>query len=290
MQSSIAALTCVIAFIASPAAWAGSPQDEAAIRQVFANFSTSWNQPGMPGFEELFAPDADFVVITGRWLKGRGEIASYHRQLLEGRYKGSRNSVDSVDVRFVTPGIAVAHVASRGQYTQDGKELTRTGLATATLVKTAEKWLISAFQNTLTGGPGAVLPVPTWTQPMGETDRELIKLQHEWAAARVRRDAPFLERFYAKEFRITAMDGSIVSRADDIEAFASGALRPESVTNEDMSVAVYADTAVVTGLEKVKGTHKGAFGQFALRFTNVFVRRDGRWQLVTHQSTEVRNP
>lgn len=38
----------------------------------------------------------------------------------------------------------------------------------------------------------------------------------------------------------------------------------------------------------IRGIYKGAFGEFALRFTNVFVRRAGRWQLVTHQSTEVR--
>ena len=29
------------------------------------------------------------------------------------------------------------------------------------------------------------------------------------------------------------------------------------------------------------------FGEMALRFTNVFVRRDGRWQLVLHHSTPV---
>jgi ketosteroid isomerase-like protein len=56
-----------------------------------------------------------------------------------------------------------------------------------------------------------------------------------------------------------------------------------------MRVSVYGDTAVVTGLEKMKGTYKGAFGQFTVCFTNVFVRRDGRWQLVAHQSTEVRS-
>jgi ketosteroid isomerase-like protein len=120
-----------------------------------------------------------------------------------------------------------------------------------------------------------------------QTEKELISLQHQWAKARVKRDVAFLEKLYAPEFRITSMIGSMVERADDIAAFASGDLKPESVTNEDMQVSVYGDTAVVTGLEHVKGTYKGNFGDFALRFTNVFVRRDGRWQLVTHQTTPV---
>ena len=121
-----------------------------------------------------------------------------------------------------------------------------------------------------------------------ETIKELLELQHQWAAARMRRDVAFLEKFYAREFRVTSMNGSIVSRAEDIGVFASGDMRPESVTNEDMEVLVYDDVAVITGLEKVRGTYKGMVGDFALRFTNVLVRREGRWQLVTHQSTEVR--
>jgi ketosteroid isomerase-like protein len=121
-----------------------------------------------------------------------------------------------------------------------------------------------------------------------DTVKELLALQHQWAAARVKRDVAFLESFYAKEFRITSMDGSVVSRAVDIGVFASGEMKPESVTDENMEVLTYDDVAVVTGLEKVRGTYKGVFGNFALRFTNVFVQRDGRWQLVTHHSTEVR--
>jgi hypothetical protein len=44
---------------------AGDSSDEQAVRDVFAAFSASWNQPGMPGFGDLFTEDADFVVISG---------------------------------------------------------------------------------------------------------------------------------------------------------------------------------------------------------------------------------
>ena len=121
-----------------------------------------------------------------------------------------------------------------------------------------------------------------------DTIKELLDLQHQWADARVRRDVAFLEKFYAQEFRITSMNGAVVSRSEDIGVFASGDMRPESVIDEDMEVLIYDEVAVITGLEKVRGTYKGRAGNFDLRFTNVLVRRDGRWQLVTHQSTEVR--
>jgi ketosteroid isomerase-like protein len=136
---------------------------------------------------------------------------------------------------------------------------------------------------------GVLALTPSWAQsPDEETEKELINLQNEWATARIKGDVAFLERLYAKEFRITAMDGSVVDRARDIAVFASGEMKPQAINDENMKVAVYGETAIVTGVEDVKGTYKGNYGEFALRFTNVFIRRDGRWQMVTHHSTPVR--
>jgi ketosteroid isomerase-like protein len=120
-----------------------------------------------------------------------------------------------------------------------------------------------------------------------EDQNALLALQDQWAAARVRRDAPFLERFYAKEFRVTALSGAVVDRAADIANFASGELKPEQVSDDDMIATVYGDVGIVTGREYMKGTYKGRFGEFTVRFTHVYVRREGRWQLVTHQSTQI---
>jgi uncharacterized protein (TIGR02246 family) len=135
---------------------ADTAKDEEAIRNVFSAFRHSWDQPGMPGFETLFTEDADFVVITGRWLKGRDEIVRYHRELLRSAYAGSRSLPYSVTVRFLTTEIAIAHVAAGARYMRDGQEQTRTGLSTATLVKRNGQWLVAAFHNTLTSGPGAL--------------------------------------------------------------------------------------------------------------------------------------
>src|SRR5215470_9605915 len=146
-------LICLLCSGASLSA-AGDSSDERAIKDVFAAFSASWNQPGMPGFGDLFTADADFVVITGKWMKGRDEIVSYHKDLLVKRYNGSHSFMDSITVRFLQPNIAIAHVASGATYMADGREQRRTGLGTATMVKVNGKWLIAAFHNTLTSGPG----------------------------------------------------------------------------------------------------------------------------------------
>ena len=46
-------------------------------------------------------------------------------------------------------------------------------------------------------------------------------------------------------------------------------------------------TVIVTGRENVKGTFKGAPGEYSLRFTNVYGRRHKTWQLLTHHVTQI---
>jgi ketosteroid isomerase-like protein len=134
---------------------------------------------------------------------------------------------------------------------------------------------------------GLTILMPGWAQSTGEIEQELLALQDQWASARVKGDVAFLETFYAKELRINTASGSVVERDADIALFASRAIKPEYIRDGDMNVSVYGDAAVVTGIENLKGTRKGVFGEMSLRFTNVFVRRDGRWQLVAHQSTVI---
>jgi len=55
----------------------------------------------------------------------------------------------------------------------------------------------------------------------------------------------------------------------------------------DMKVHVYGDTAIVTGLNTTKGTFKGKDTSGAYRFTDVFVKRDGRWQVVATRASLV---
>jgi uncharacterized protein (TIGR02246 family) len=135
MRILLAVLSCVAMLTTGSVASAADSSEEESVRNVFSAFRQAWDQPGMPGFGTLFTEDADFVVITGKWLKGRDEIVSYHHDLLRGKYAGSRTMPYSVTVRFLTSEIAVAHVATSARYMHDGKEETRTGLATATLVK-----------------------------------------------------------------------------------------------------------------------------------------------------------
>jgi ketosteroid isomerase-like protein len=118
-------------------------------------------------------------------------------------------------------------------------------------------------------------------------EQTFLKLQHDWAEARKNADIPFLENFYAKEFTVGVMTGGESTRAQDLAMFSSGDLKPSVIEDSEIHVSIYGETAMVTALEHLEGIYRGHSGAFDLRFTNVFVHRDGRWQIVRHQAAQV---
>ena len=82
---------------------------------------------------------------------------------------------------------------------------------------------------------------------------------------RIAGDTAFVERFYAKELRLQTADGGVVTRDEDIALFAARAVRPEFIRPRDLRVAVYGATAIVTGVDSLKGTYRGHPGEMALQ-------------------------
>jgi uncharacterized protein (TIGR02246 family) len=132
---------------------------EQAVRRVVADFAEAINRGDAKAFAALFAEDADFVVITGKYLKGRNAIVTYHARLFTDDFQGSHLDVTSVAVRFLRTDVAVARVATKR--TENGGKEMRTSFPMFVLTKQGESWLIAAVQNTLTSGP----PVPSVGTP-----------------------------------------------------------------------------------------------------------------------------
>jgi len=62
----------------------------------------------------------------------------------------------------------------------------------------------------------------------------------------------------------------------------------ESGANSEMRAMVFGDTAVVHGLYAEKSTTNGKDTSQQVRYTEVYVKRDGRWQCVTQYLTKIR--
>jgi uncharacterized protein (TIGR02246 family) len=125
--------------------------DQTAVRQTVMGLQEAWNRHDMKAFASLFAEDADFVNVAGAWWKGRAEIEQKHRAVHETIFRDSTLSIEEVDIRFLTPDVAIAHVLTAlvGQKTPDGTVVPpRRALLTQVLQKQSGKWMIVASHNT----------------------------------------------------------------------------------------------------------------------------------------------
>jgi len=67
----------------------------------------------------------------------------------------------------------------------------------------------------------------------------------------------------------------------------SGSTVYTSVEPSGVKAQDFGDTVVLTGTCQIKVTANGTPNAFGVRFTDVYARRGGRWQMVTWQSTRL---
>ena len=103
--------------------------------------------------------------------------------------------------------------------------------------------------------------------------------------ALLRADTTALGRLVADEFFEVSRLGQLRIRADNLRDIASGELRLTAVHYDSLTVRIYGDVAVLRGIADNTGTFRGFPFAGKLRYTKVFVRRDGRWQAVAMQHT-----
>ena len=123
------------------------------------------------------------------------------------------------------------------------------------------------------------------------TEAELMQIERDIGDANMRRDKAFFERIEADEFIFTDSGGGLTTKAEDVGSFdkPAGDTKLVSYVPDEMKVTIYGNTAVVTG--RVTSTYKSPKGEAVIRsrFTDVFVKKKGRWQIVAGHSSRVRS-
>lgn len=102
--------------------------------------------PESPGF----TPDADFINVQGRWMKGVDEIRRGHKEEGATRLKDAHITLVELDIRFIRPDVAVVHQLHvlSGKRDPDGTSLPpQRQLSTRILLKEQGDWVTTAVQN-----------------------------------------------------------------------------------------------------------------------------------------------
>lgn len=136
-----------------------------------------------------------------------------------------------------------------------------------------------ALLLTLTAAPGLVAQVaasPADTIRALEDSRTQAVLHADTAA---------LARMVADDFVEIARTGQLRTKSDNIRDLASGRLRLLTLEHDSVTVRMYGDVGVLTAIARQTGTFAGFPFAGNIRYTRIFVRRDGRWQAVLMQQT-----
>ena len=120
-------------------------------------------------------------------------------------------------------------------------------------------------------------------------EREIVKLEEELTQTEMRVDVEALNRIYADDIMVTAPIGICVDKPavmTEVRQAASKA-KIEKYDKDDLKVRAYGDTAVtsyrITAKAKFEETEINR--QFCI--TNVWMRRDGNWQIVARHTANL---
>lgn len=119
-------------------------------------------------------------------------------------------------------------------------------------------------------------------------EQEVLAAHSERLRALVSGDVATLDRLLSDDLTYTSVAGRVQSKADIIADAKSGALRVATADADDVKVRVYGGTtAVVTYRSAASFVDRGQTIAGSLRATSVYVKRDGRWQLVAQQLNRI---
>jgi hypothetical protein len=120
---------------------------------------------------------------------------------------------------------------------------------------------------------------------------DLMQLERDIGKANIENNYSFFDRVEAEEFVFTDAGGGVTTKKQDLEGLKQPAnpdVRLVAYEVDEMKVTLYDNTAVVTGRVTTKRVIKGTEALSKSRFTDVFVWRQGRWQLVAGHSSRIR--
>ncbi|HVG21241.1 MAG TPA: DUF4440 domain-containing protein, partial [Blastocatellia bacterium] len=131
-------------------------------------------------------------------------------------------------------------------------------------------------------------PVAGASTPAGAAEQELLKVERAWLDAYLNRDVNAMEQIESDDFTITHADGQVITKAQEIANLRKAAARDSSLSfsTEDTKVRLYGDTAILTGIF----VSKSKTSTERSRYTDVYVKRNGRWQVVASHLSRLAPP
>jgi ketosteroid isomerase-like protein len=261
----------IVAFASTPVFSQCPEADQKKLEQ----FDRAWGDAGERGdraqLQGVYADD--YAGLSTAGFTGKTQAIDMAVRDSERARTGVRPAPKVVhDYYMISCTPATATITHRNVITNmvDGKEKTTYSRSVHFLEKRGDRWqVVSNAGNPL--GDGAIV----------------LYMEHEWNAADLKRDYAWHERNYSDDFSgISSRTGALSNKSEDIAFSKKGTLATAKLS--ELDVRVDGNTAIVTGINQTTGTDdKGAAFDRKVRFTDTFVKRDGRWLVWASQGTAI---
>lgn len=263
-------MTIVLLTIVSAGfAFAQNSADEQELIKLDKEWSAAMERGDRDALNRIIADD--FTTRNGTVNKGQ-----YIEQAMKDKADDDLNLKNAAAVpsnyavKFKGGEMAVMTHITVGKGEYKGKSFTDYSRSMHIWMKRGGRWQVVASEGN---------PMP---------DANVLRhIEREWEDANKNKDKAWFERNLADEYTAINARGKMFNKTEDIADTLSNADTITSAELSNMQVRVHGDTAVVTGrLHRVGKDKNGAFDRNFM-FTDTFVKRDGRWQVIATQATFV---
>lgn len=267
----------LIAFASSFSVLGECPEAE---KKALVDFDKAWTEANAKGDPKVIAAIyADeftaFPALTGKKAAIDGALAAFERNKTNPQ-AAPRTTADHYMINCTPTSATVVHrnvifnPAANG-----GSGATTYGRSVHFLEKRNGKWV--AVSNA--GGP--------------LNDADMLRyMELDWVNAVKSRDIDWMEKNYAADFvEVSFVTGEVNNRQKTLEIMRSDKTVLDSMEISDLNIRVEGNTALVTGVAHARGKMSdGKPFDGKLRFTDAFVKRDGKWQVWSSQGTMIPAP
>ena len=122
---------------------------------------------------------------------------------------------------------------------------------------------------------------------MAGNGQMIIDLDKKRMTAMAQKDIATLNELIADDLVYTHSSARLDTKASLIGNMESGSTVYTSVVPSDVKAQDLGDTVVLTGSCRISVNSGGRPNSFGVRFTDIYAKRGGRWQMVTWQSTRL---
>jgi ketosteroid isomerase-like protein len=215
----------------------------------------------------------NFTGITPTGTTTRAEVIDAAVSAAEARASGKPAPRVVYDNYIVacTPTTATVTHRSTVTTTENGKDVTTYSRSVHVLEKRGDKWQVVS-----NAGHGL------------DERTTLLYLERDWNQAEVKQDAAWFERTLVDDYSgVDARTGKPTTKTQTVTDVKTTTTAAADLSGLD--VKLQGDTAVVTGVSHNKGKdEKGSAFDRRIRFTDVWVKRDGKWQVLSSHGTDMK--